>query len=152
MSSSLLFQTLRTKEEIDQVIIDTEDLVVVLRFGRETDSTCLELDEVFAKTVRQLENMARIYLVDVDSVPEYVKFFDITLIPATIFFFNTYHMKCDYGTKDHTKWIGPFFSKQDFIDLVECFYRGAMKGKFIISSPITDPTHVPKYTILYKDI
>jgi len=95
--------------------------------------------------------MARIFLIDVDSVPEYTKYFDISLIPTTIFFFNTFHLKCDYGTQDHTKWVGKFYDKQDFIDLVECFYRGAMKGKVVIRSPITDPTHIPKYQLFINN-
>ncbi len=61
-------------------------------------------------------------------------------------------MKCDYGTQDHSKWIGSFRNKQDFIDLVESFYRGAIKGKFIIQSPITNKSHIPKYELIYKNI
>jgi len=37
---------LSTKREIDEVIQNTEDLVLVLRFGRENDSTCLRLDDI----------------------------------------------------------------------------------------------------------
>ena len=50
-----------------------------------------------SKVSQELRQMCAIYCVDVDSVPVYARYFDITLIPATIFFFNGQHMKVDWG-------------------------------------------------------
>lgn len=34
---------------------------------------------------------------DAEEIQVYVKYFDITLFPSTVFFFNTYHMKMNSG-------------------------------------------------------
>ncbi|PPD81592.1 hypothetical protein GOBAR_DD21489 [Gossypium barbadense] len=173
---SYLLPTLTRKKEVDTIIRDTIDKVLVLRFGRADDAVCLQLDDILAKTAREVSKFATVALVDVDSddVQVYVKYFDITLIPSTIFFFNAHHMKMDSGTADHTKWVGAFHEKQDFIDVVEeewdmvealvtqscvlvqhgrafAIFRGAMKGKLIVNCPLP-PERIPKYQLLYKDV
>jgi hypothetical protein len=35
-----------TKKDVDSAIKSTVDKVLVLRFGRETDAVCLQLDEI----------------------------------------------------------------------------------------------------------
>lgn len=149
--ASYVLQHLGSKQEIDNVIRSTEDVVLVLRFGRDDDPVCLQLDHILAKSEEELVKMAKIFAVDVDSVPVYTRYFDITLIPATIFFFNAQHIKVDWGTADHTKFIGAFRSKQDLIDVVEVVYRGAMKGKLMVTSPL-DPASLHKYELVYMDI
>nr|GLL42774.1 thioredoxin-like protein 4B [Ipomoea trifida] len=148
-----ILRTLRTKQEIDSIIRDTIDKVLVLRFGRSSDAVCLQLDDVLYKSAAEVSKFATVALADVDSeeVQVYVKYFDITLIPSTVFFFNAHHMKMDSGSADHTKWIGAFQTKQDFIDVVEAIYRGAMKGKLIVTCPLP-PERIPRFQLLYKDV
>lgn len=150
---SYLLRTLTKKREVDSLIRDTIDKVLILRFGRCSDSVCLLHDDILAKCAREVSKFASIALVDIDSqdIQVYVKYFDITLIPSTVFFFNAHHMKMDSGTADHTKWIGAFHQKQDFIDVVEAIFRGAMKGKLIVNCPLP-PERIPKYQLLYKDV
>ncbi|EEF41273.1 Spliceosomal protein DIB1, putative [Ricinus communis] len=118
---SLELRRLTKKKEIDSLIRDTIDKVLVLRFGRSSDAVCLHLDDLLSKSAREVSKFASIALVDMDSedVQVYVNYFDITLTPSTVFFFNAHHMKMDSGSPDHTKWIGAFHTKQDFIDVVE---------------------------------
>lgn len=98
-----------------------------------------------------MSKLASIFLVEAEAVGIYVHYFDITLIPAIVFIFNAEHMKVDFGTQDHTKWIGAFAIRQDFIDLVEVIYRGAMKGKYIVDSPIPKD-RTPAYNILFGGV
>ena len=44
--SSFLLPKLKTKEEIDSAIIQVEDKVLLLRFGREEDVVCMQLDDI----------------------------------------------------------------------------------------------------------
>ncbi|XP_050369444.1 uncharacterized protein LOC126787618 [Argentina anserina] len=150
---SYVLTTLTKKAEVDSIIRSTIDKVLVLRFGRASDSTSLLLDDVLAKSSRDVSKFATVALVDVDSddIQVYLHYFDITLIPSTVFFFNAHHMKMDSGTADHTKWVGAFRTKQDFIDVVEAIFRGAMKGKLIVNCPLP-PERIPKYQLYFKDV
>ncbi|CAI0393946.1 unnamed protein product [Linum tenue] len=150
---SYLLPNLTKKKQVDSIIRDTIDKVLVLRFGRASDALCLQLDDILSKSAREVSKFATVAVVDIDSedVQVYVKYFDITLVPSSVFFFNAHHMKMDSGTADHTKWVGAFHTKQDFIDVVEAVFRGAMKGKLIVSCPLP-PERIPKYQLLYKEI
>lgn len=149
--AGILLPALSTKEEVDRVILSTRDKVLLLRFGCSNDLECMKLDDILAKLTEELSNMAVIYTVDVYAVPVYTQYFDISLIPSTIFFFNAQHIKVDWGTPDHTKFVGSFKTKQNVVDVVEVIYRGAMKGKLIVRSPL-DHSDVPYYELIYKDI
>ncbi|XP_021561395.1 thioredoxin-like protein 4B isoform X3 [Mirounga angustirostris] len=94
---SFLLPKLTSKKEVDQAIKSTAEKVLVLRFGRDEDPVCLQLDDILSKTSSGLSKMAAIYLVDVDRTPVYTHYFDISYIPSTVFFFNGQHMKVDYG-------------------------------------------------------
>ncbi|OEL36687.1 hypothetical protein BAE44_0002295 [Dichanthelium oligosanthes] len=142
---SALLPTLRLKREVDAAIRDTLDKVLVLRFGRAADASCLHLD-------------------------------DIVILGFLMSSMWNINELCKARTPDHTKWIGSFSSKQDFIDVVELFassfmkrmftgiiclipsiscwqaiFRGAMKGKLIVPCPLP-PERIPKFQLLFKDV
>ena len=48
---SFLLPKLASKLEVDKAIKETEDLVLVLRFGRENDTACLQLDDIVSAVV-----------------------------------------------------------------------------------------------------
>ncbi|XP_064436934.1 thioredoxin-like protein 4B isoform X2 [Mirounga angustirostris] len=105
---SFLLPKLTSKKEVDQAIKSTAEKVLVLRFGRDEDPVCLQLDDILSKTSSGLSKMAAIYLVDVDRTPVYTHYFDISYIPSTVFFFNGQHMKVDYGTRRRYRAGGPW--------------------------------------------
>jgi hypothetical protein len=76
---------LNNKSEIDRAIKTTVDKVLVLRFGKIDDPNCMKQDYILEKTENDLRNMAKIYTVEIGNNEIYTKYFDVTLIPSTIF-------------------------------------------------------------------
>lgn len=142
---------LRSKEEVDYVLQAVDDLLVIIRIGRTAHMDTERMDGMLQSTAPLLANMATVWHLDEAQVPVYAQYFGIQHVPALVFFYNGQHIKCDYGTPDHSKWVGLFHCKQDFIDLVEVVYRGAIHGKFIVTSPVPKE-RTPSYSLLYADV
>ncbi|GBO01759.1 Thioredoxin-like protein 4B [Araneus ventricosus] len=88
---------LKSKEEVDEVIRNVEERVLVIRFGQENEIGCMQTDDIMSRTEALLSEMATICIVNISDVPQYVDYFDITHIPATVFFFNGEHIKINSG-------------------------------------------------------
>ena len=70
---------------------------IVLEILKLSNSICLSTQ--LSKSPREVSKFASVALVDIDfdEIQVYVKYFDITFIPSTVFFFNAHHMKMDSG-------------------------------------------------------
>ncbi|GMH91498.1 hypothetical protein TrVE_jg7259 [Triparma verrucosa] len=130
-----LLPHLRTGWAVDQAIVNAEDRVVVIRFGHDSDPTCMIQDEVLASITDTVKNFAVIYVVDITEVPEFNEMYELYDDCTTMFFFRNKHIMIDLGTGNNNKvnWALP--DKQEFIDLIEVVFRGASKGRGLVVSP-----------------
>ena len=65
---SYLLPHLRSGWAVDQAILNEEERVVVVRFGHDWDTTCMEMDEVLFNIAEDVKNYAVVYLVDITEV------------------------------------------------------------------------------------
>ena len=121
--------------EVDQAIVNGDDRVVVIRFGRDANTTCMIQDEILAGIAEKVKNFAVIYLVDLDEVPDFIHMYELYDDCTTMFFYRNKHIMVDLGTGDNNKINWPITNKQEFIDIVEIVYRGARKGRGLVISP-----------------
>lgn len=63
--------------EVDQAIVTEEDRVVVIRFGKDDDPTCMVQDEVLMSIADKVKNFAVIYLVDIEEVPDFNNMYEL---------------------------------------------------------------------------
>lgn len=109
--------------------------MVVIRFGHDSDPSCMQMDEVLAGVVDQIKNFAVIYLVDISEVPDFCTMYELYDPCTTMFFFRNKHIMIDLGTGNNNKINWAMNDKQEFIDIVEVIYRGARKGRGLVVSP-----------------
>ena len=100
---SYLLPPLNNGWEVDQAIVTEEDRVVVIRFGRDADPTCMVQDEVLASIAEKVKNFAVVYLVDIDAVPDFNSMYELYDACTTMFFYRNKHIMVDLGTGDNNK-------------------------------------------------
>jgi len=92
------------------------------------------MDELLLKVAEYIKNIAVIYLVDITKVPDFNTMYELYDPVSVMFFFRNKHMMIDLGTGDNNKINWAMKNKQDFIDIVELIYRGAVKGRGLVKS------------------
>jgi DIM1 family U5 snRNP protein len=95
----------------------------------------MEMDETLAKIAELVKNMAVIYLVDIDQVPDFNSMYELYDPCTVMFFYRNKHIMIDLGTGNNNKINFAIDSKQEMIDIIETVYTGARKGKGLVVSP-----------------
>ena len=132
---SYKLQHLERAWDVDRTIVLEEEKIVVIRFGHDWDTTCMQMDEMLAKIEYDISNFASIYLVDITQVPEFNALYELIDSCTVMFFYRGKHMMVDFGTGDNNKLNFLVENKQELIDIIETVYLGARKGKGLVISP-----------------
>lgn len=110
--------------------------LVVIRFGHGAHPDTIQMDNQLEKIEELVEKWAVIYLCDTDEVTDFKADYELYEESfAVLFFFNNKHMMCDFGTGNNNKLNFGIDDKQELIDIMECIYKGAKKGRGLVPSP-----------------
>eukprot|EP00485_Elphidium_margaritaceum_P000849 CAMPEP_0202691486 /NCGR_PEP_ID=MMETSP1385-20130828/6187_1 /ASSEMBLY_ACC=CAM_ASM_000861 /TAXON_ID=933848 /ORGANISM="Elphidium margaritaceum" /LENGTH=162 /DNA_ID=CAMNT_0049346899 /DNA_START=131 /DNA_END=617 /DNA_ORIENTATION=- len=139
---SYMLPHLKSGWDVDQAILNEEERVVVIRFGHDWDKTCMLMDEILYAIAEDLSKFAVMYLVDNSEIPDFNTMYEL-YDPCTImFFYRNKHIMVDLGTGNNNKINFLMNEKQELIDIIECVYRGAKKGRGLVISPKDIPRNI----------
>ena len=100
---SYMLKHLKRAWDVDKSLISEEERVVIVRFVRDHNSTCMKMDEILYKIEYDISNFALIYLVDIDEVPEFNDLYELVDDCTVMFFWRGKHIKVDMGTGNNNK-------------------------------------------------
>jgi len=132
---SYLLPHLHNGWAVDQAIVEEQERLVTIRFGRDWSKECMIMDETLAKIANRVRNFCVIYLVDIDEVPDFNKMYELYDPVSLMFFFRNKHMQIDLGTGNNNKVNWPINDRQEAIDIIETVYKGSRKGRGLVVSP-----------------
>ena len=132
---SYLLRHLHNAFHVDQAIQNEEERVTIIRFGCDSDTACMEMDEVLMKVAEKIKKFAVIYLVDIKEVPDFNVMYELYDPCTVMFFFRNKHIMVDLGTCNNNKINWALKDKEEFIAIVETVYKGAKKGRGLVVSP-----------------
>jgi DIM1 family U5 snRNP protein len=91
---SYLLPHLHTAWDVDRSIVLEEKRVVVVRFGRDEDATCMAMDDALAGIAESVKNFAVIFLVNIGEVPDFNDMYELYDPCTVMFFFRNKHIMC----------------------------------------------------------
>ena len=129
------FQLHRLKSgwAVDQAIVTEKNKLVVVRFGLDNHPSCMIMDYMLHKVKPIVRELANIYTVDIDDVPDFNEMYELYDPLNLMFFHRNKLIMIDMGTGDNNKITEPFKDKQQLIDVIELVYRAATKGKGLVA-------------------
>jgi DIM1 family U5 snRNP protein len=133
---SFLLAHLHTGWDVDQAIVWEKERLVIMRFGHDTDTTCMAVDEILSSCAELVKKFAVIYVVDITEVPFFNEMYELKDACSVMFFFRNRIVQIDYGTGENNKMTFAVPTKQEFIDICEVAYRGVCRGVWCVESPI----------------
>lgn len=111
---------------------EAEARLVLLRFGSDCDPECLLMDDVLREAAPALEASCRIYLIDINEVPDFSQQYDLYDPCTLMFFFRGRHLQLELGLGDRYKITWPVGGMKELKDIVEAVRRGAQQGRDLI--------------------
>lgn len=137
---ALTLPSLSSAWHVDQAILyhQSEDppRLVVIRFGHGSNPETMRMDAKLSKVEEAVSRFAAVYVCDTTEVPDFKDMYELYEDHfAVMFFFQNKHMMCDFGTGNNNKLDFYIDEKQEIIDILECVYKGAKKGKGLVPSP-----------------
>lgn len=93
------------------------------------------MDEMLYNIAYTIKNFGVIYLVDITDVPDFNEMYELYDPCSLMFFYRNRHIMVDMGTGNNNKINFLLADKQDLIDVVECVYRAARKGRGLAVPP-----------------
>ncbi|AET38931.1 U4/U6-U5 snRNP complex subunit DIB1 Ecym_3446 [Eremothecium cymbalariae DBVPG len=132
---SVFLPHLQSGWHVDQAIVTEEERLVVIRFGTDSDKSCMLMDEILYSIAPKVVNFAAIYICDINEVPDFNEMYELYEPMTVMFFYKNKHMMCDFGTGNNNKMNFVVDDKQEMIDILETIFRGARKNKGLVVSP-----------------
>ncbi len=94
---SYLLRHLHNAFHVDQAIQSEKERVTIIRFGCDSDTTCMEMDEVLMKVAEKIRKFAVIYLVDIKEVPDFNVMYELYDPCTVMFFLRNKHIMVWFG-------------------------------------------------------
>ncbi|KAG0577275.1 hypothetical protein M758_5G137600 [Ceratodon purpureus] len=132
---SYLLRHLHNAFHVDHAIQNEEERVTIIRFGCDSDTSCMEMIEFLMKVPEKITKFAVIYLVDIKEVPDFNVMYELYYPCTVMFFFRNKHIMVDLGISNNNKINWAVKTNEEFIAIIETVYKGAKNRWGLVVSP-----------------